>query len=343
MTMKRIQMAYKPEGDPAKAEITFIGEAPARKEIESGRPFVGPAGWVFDECLQGTGLLRTNAYITNVFNQMVVKPKNRGGTIVTKEGDVLFTEGRGFSEAGMKHVRRLQEELERTKCNVFIPMGSPALRAVCGVKGIMNYRGSILPSTLVPEVKCVPTIHPANALHGQYINRYLIRRDFKRAARENRFPEINRPAYKFAYNWTFAQYLAFLNEVKETKPRIAVDIEVARKQASYICIATSPLNAVSIPLQTWKDTEEATLWLALAEVLESEDIPKVFQNGCFDIQFLAQVHGVHVRGVIDDTMVLHHIMYPDFKKGLGFLTSIHTDQPYYKAMVKHGEIEKVEG
>ena len=35
-------------------------------------------------------------------------------------------------------------------------------------------------------------------------------------------------------------------------------------------------------------------------------------------------------GHVCDTMIAHHIMYPDFPKGLDFLCSMHTDEPYYK-------------
>jgi len=42
-------------------------------------------------------------------------------------------------------------------------------------------------------------------------------------------------------------------------------------------------------------------------------------------------------------MIAHHIIYPDFRKNLAFLASLHTDQPYWKGMVKHGEIENPEG
>ena len=42
-------------------------------------------------------------------------------------------------------------------------------------------------------------------------------------------------------------------------------------------------------------------------------------------------------------MIAHHIVYTDFKKDLAFCGSIHTEQPYWKHMVKHGELENPEG
>ena len=48
------------------SDIMFIGEGPGQVEDETGRPFVGPAGKVFDELLDGIGLSRNDVYIANV-------------------------------------------------------------------------------------------------------------------------------------------------------------------------------------------------------------------------------------------------------------------------------------
>jgi hypothetical protein len=50
--------------------------------------------------------------------------------------------------------------------------------------------------------------------------------------------------------------------------------------------------------------------------------------------------GIFVRGYIEDTMMSHSIMYPEFLKGLGFLGSIYTDLPYWKDMVNFKNIKK---
>lgn len=48
------------------ADLLFVGEAPGRVEDSRGIPFVGPAGKLLDELLQGIGLSRSQVYITNV-------------------------------------------------------------------------------------------------------------------------------------------------------------------------------------------------------------------------------------------------------------------------------------
>ena len=55
-----------PGAGSANAEIMFIGEAPGKKEDETGMPFVGAAGKFLDEMLATIKLKRENIYIANV-------------------------------------------------------------------------------------------------------------------------------------------------------------------------------------------------------------------------------------------------------------------------------------
>lgn len=48
------------------AEIVFIGEAPGKKEDETGIPFQGAAGKRLDELLAAAQLKRDDVYITNI-------------------------------------------------------------------------------------------------------------------------------------------------------------------------------------------------------------------------------------------------------------------------------------
>lgn len=52
-------------GDP-NADIVFIGEAPGKKEDESGEPFVGAAGNFLNTMLASINLKRSDTYITNI-------------------------------------------------------------------------------------------------------------------------------------------------------------------------------------------------------------------------------------------------------------------------------------
>ena len=47
------------------ASILFVGEQPGDQEDLAGRPFVGPAGQLFDAALEDAGIDRSTTYVTN--------------------------------------------------------------------------------------------------------------------------------------------------------------------------------------------------------------------------------------------------------------------------------------
>src|SRR5918997_3076785 len=59
----------------ADADLMFVGEAPGFHEDQQGLPFVGRAGQLLEELLQGIGLSRADVFITNVL--MSRPPGNR--------------------------------------------------------------------------------------------------------------------------------------------------------------------------------------------------------------------------------------------------------------------------
>jgi len=62
------------EGNPD-ATVVFIGEAPGKKEDETGRPFVGASGKFLEEMLEGIGMQRQDVYITSILKYR--PPNNR--------------------------------------------------------------------------------------------------------------------------------------------------------------------------------------------------------------------------------------------------------------------------
>ena len=50
---------------PVDARMMFVGEQPGDQEDLAGRPFVGPAGQMFDKAIGAAGIDRTRVYVTN--------------------------------------------------------------------------------------------------------------------------------------------------------------------------------------------------------------------------------------------------------------------------------------
>lgn len=324
-----------PEGSKD-AKICIIGEAGGKEEDRQLRPFVGASGTVLDYCFQASGVNRRDCYITNVVK---VTPRANDISPYFKENQ----QGKwSFTPAGQEWVDILHEEINGLGANVLVPLGKVALAAVCGVAGISKYRGYVLEG--LPAIggrKVIPAYHPAASLRGQYILRYYISADLKKAALESRFREIRRPDRRLIVPDTFGECLEWLEYLK-CERAWACDIEVVNFEVSAIGFAPSPDLAVSIPMyhEVWTEGEEATLWRHINTLLTGP-ATKIFQNGIFDIHFLMVRNGIHVAPPVEDTMVAHSIQYPEMLKGLGFLVSLHCGaQKYYKDMVKFDNIKK---
>ena len=75
---------------------------------------------------------------------------------------------------------------------------------------------------------------------------------------------------------------------------------------------------------------EKQFWRLVRKIM-AMPMPKLFQNGAYDIQYFLS-YGIPVVNASEDSMILQHSLYPELPKSLGFLGSIHTDEPAWKLM-----------
>lgn len=315
------------------AKICIIGEAPGAEEDRLLRPFAGASGTVLDSCLHAAGLTRQDCYITNTIK---VRPRNN-------EIEPFYNSRTGaFTPAGAEWVSALREELSAVHSNVLVPLGAVSMAALTGLRAISKFRGYVIQS--LPSFgsrKVIPAYHPAATLRGQYILRYYITADFRKAKVESNFPEIRRPNRRIVTPTTLTESLAWLKGVAGYA-EYSCDIEVENFEVSAISFAIAPDVSVSIPMNHnyWDEDAELKIWIGINKVLTNK-AKKVFQNGIFDVAFLSTQCGIHVQPPIEDTMIAHSIMYPEMLKGLGFLGSMYCgSQEYWKDMVKFDNIKE---
>jgi DNA polymerase len=137
------------------AEIVFVGEQPGDKEDLAGRPFVGPAGLVFDEALELAGLDRSLAYVTNAVKHFkwIARGKRR---IHQKPNAAELAACRPWLDA----------ELEVVKPKVLVALGATAAQALLGRQfRVTKQRGVPVDSDLAPHV--VATVHPSSILRQE--------------------------------------------------------------------------------------------------------------------------------------------------------------------------------
>lgn len=313
---------------PLDAKIAFIGEAwgEAEERHLQHKPFSGPAGDMLTKLTASVGINRANCFITNVVRE---RPPNNNIDVFVSLEKTDYTKAPRYPDY-LAYVDLLKKELSTCQANVLVPLGGTALFALTGECGIMKWRGSIMESKLVSGRKVIPTIHPSAAVH-QYLYTWIIRQDLTRILEESNSPCLDLPKNRLIIAPSLDQVMSYLEECKEADV-IAADIEVVNKDVACISLCHEPDRAISIPFRCqtgsyWSLEHEPEVWLKLSKVLESR--PIAGQNIAFDAGFLHYKHGIRVN-IAHDTMVAHAIAYPDLPKGLDFITSVYTREPYYK-------------
>lgn len=355
--------------------IVLLGEAPGVNEVATGTPFVGASGIELLRMLDEAGVISLTAsdtdYIRNFYNlgdprqiDMVWRlhpevlrmnvfsqhpPGNNieefcGGKKEALPGYPALSKGKYVRSDFEGELVRLYEDIARTNPNLVIALGNTPLWALCATTGISKLRGFTRESTKgVPGVKVLPTYHPAAVLR-QWELRSVTVIDLSKAVREAAFPEIQRPAREIWIEPDIFDIERFYHESIHGCPLLSVDIETSGEQVT--CVGFAPRNdlAIVIPFYDarrkgrsyWANGgDERRAWSVVKEILQDKSIPKLFQNGLYDIAFLWRSMGLKVYGATEDTMLLHHALQPESLKGLGFLGSIYCDVGAWKSEHKH--------
>ncbi|RAI61036.1 uracil-DNA glycosylase [Roseicella frigidaeris] len=137
---------------PLGAALMFIGEQPGDEEDLAGRPFVGPAGRLFDRAATEAGIDRSAAYVTNAVKHFKFKPTGRRRLHQSPDaGDITYY--RPF----------LKREIELVAPGLVVSLGATALRALTGKPlAITRVRGEVIEA---PEgFRIFPTVHPSYLL-----------------------------------------------------------------------------------------------------------------------------------------------------------------------------------
>jgi hypothetical protein len=173
---------------------------------------------------------------------------------------------------------------------------------------------------------------------GVFLNKHLISFDLKKALQQSAFPEIKDPRHLIHSGPSFEECYGYLNLLYEFGLKggiIDFDIEVVNEELFCLGFAASEDEAVVIPFvkggDYWTIEQEATVMESIAAILEHPEISIRGQNLVFDISFMHRKYGISTNGVIHDTMIAQKITMTDYPAGLDFITSMHTDFPYYKA------------
>ncbi|MEW9921658.1 UdgX family uracil-DNA binding protein [Marimonas sp. MJW-29] len=122
-----------PGEGPERAALMIVGEQPGDQEDLAGRPFVGPAGQLFDRLAAEAGLDRQAAYVTNAVKHF--KFEVRGKRRIHQSP----------SASEVSHCRWwLEQEIALVQPRLILALGASAALALTGDgKGITRRRGRV--------------------------------------------------------------------------------------------------------------------------------------------------------------------------------------------------------
>lgn len=297
---------------------------------------------------------------TNVFNEH--PPNNLLDHLCTTKPKGIpnkppLKSGKYISNQHQHHLDRLLIEIETLKPNIVVAAGNSACWALLNSTGITALRGTTSWSHWA-NIKTLPTFHPAYIIHeGGWEARPILISDLIKASKEAESPAIIRPPRDILINPSLAEVKAWTSYVlNNSTARLSVDIETSGGIIDTIGFSCSPKDALVIPFGVhrqrrgtgyvvtkprrdgvevtsyWTPIEEREVWLTVGTILASP-IPKVFQNGTFDLQYLIRM-GFVINNIADDTMLAWHALFPEMPKSLAFLGSVLTNESAWKLLAR---------
>ena len=135
------------------APIVFVGEAPGKKEDETGQPFVGASGQFLDELLASINLKRADIYITNIVKYR--PPNNRDPLPVEKTAFLPF----------------LMSQVDIIKPKLIVTLGRHSMDCFLPGLKISQVHGKVYRKN---DRLYVPLYHPAAALYNGSMRQTLI-------------------------------------------------------------------------------------------------------------------------------------------------------------------------
>ena len=329
-------------------QLLIIGDFMSNKDAEDGGPWRDGIGRMMKGFLRQQGIEPRECQFINVFNY-VPKPRAVMDTFLgTKKESVphlkMFKRGKYLKKEYYADLQKLWDTINHHNPNLILACGDLATWATCaGHNPIDTSRGRIaVGNSAIGRRKILPTYSPKQVV-ANWTMRPVILADLEKAEREMQFPEIVRPQRFIHIEPTLEEMEDFLNRYILPCTHLASDIET--KGGSMItCVSFAPSldRALVVPFYTeahkdgnyWRTAREEYLaWQFVKRVLKLGK--KVNgQNYQYDMQYEWRELSIPNPDFADDTMLMHHVLQPEMRKGLGFLASVYTNEIQWKGMHK---------
>lgn len=340
--------------------IAIVGEAPGEEEALGGAPFVGRSGWLIRSMCRDAGIPLNRCLLTHAFDVRPVennvkqfflgkveykklRASDPGVGPLNYHGNYGYTRPEYASNQG-----RLLSELQKFNPKIVVALGGTAMWALTGEHKITEYRGTV--TTGIGGFPVLPTYHP-NSVLKQWDLKPTVILDLMKARAVADGLSVKPPNREIWINPTLQELYEFDEKFIKPSTTIGVDIETHWVERIIRCVGVSPdaEHCIVIPFthphweansySYWRGEDEVKVRRWLGRLLADPTKKKLYHNGAYDIQWLAN-EGLFSRGEVEDTMILHHALQPELPKKLGFLGSLYTNEIAWKNMANFKEGNK---
>lgn len=337
-----------PSTGPLNAKIFILAESPGEEESSLLRPLVGPSGQELRRMLATIGVRLEDCYKSNVFSRRAPREATEETYGVPKDHPLALNALGPMSSNPILYLNsdfapeleRVYAEIHAVNPNVVIALGNFASWALGLGTGINSLRGNVhvgnIPGLSRP-IKIVPTYHPALVLR-QWSERTVALSDLEKAHGESHSPDFNYDNSELWLDPSLRDIAEFEHLHMRGAHTCATDVETKRGQITCVSFAPSVNHVLSIPFwidgpdpNYWSEEDEPLAWGFVRRWIEDPGLVKVLQNGLYDLQYFI-AHGMKPRNFSEDTMLQHHSLFSELRKGLGFLGSVYTNTPSWKFM-----------
>lgn len=289
-----------------------IAEAPGEQEALDGEPLVGGSGRIFNKLLERVGIDRDGLTISNCIqcrppgNVFPTDPEARS-YITRADAD------KSIAQCQRSHVAPLVESRRWNRIDL---LGNKPLRIIAGRnEGIGNLRGSPLS---IGKHRGLATYHPSYLMRDQAMIP-VAANDLTKSLVEP--PEHYKP-------------FPSIEDVREFKATtFAFDIECPKYKflgkdapVEMVGLCAEATKALCVPVRGEYISELKRIFSG-AKVLIGHNVIQ------FDIPKLFPVLGLEItkwNGTVMDTMLLQHLVFPEFPHDLEFVGSQFVSKPAWK-------------
>lgn len=321
-------------------KILILGDYFSEEDERKGEAFSGTSGFILRKLLSEAGIESQDVHLTNVLNfypgsfEKLITDDQR----LAADGYPQYNRSpKQFLSAKFQHqLDETAQLIQSLAPTVIVTLGRLPLWFLTGKGSVDKERGAPLLST--HGIKVIPTYHPVD-LFKRWSLRPVLLLDLMKAKKQSEFPELRRQSRKIILEPSMREMEQFYTDHILPAPFITCDVETRAGQITEVGIGVSRSLAIVIPFwitthrsgNYWLTTEaELAAWQWVRKVLATKKV--IGQNFKYDMNYFWRVMGLPTLQFAGDTMLLHHAMYPELEKGLGFLGSVYTDEPAWKFM-----------